>query len=104
MKIIAASIDLTKIDKSRIKTTDKNGVPFKNGQRYYDISIIIKDEADQYGNHAMLSESVTKEERAAKVQGTILGNGKIVFNNSGQEKPQTPVTEAPKTSDGGLPF
>ena len=34
-KIIAASIDLTKLDKSRIK-------PGKNGAEYYDISIILK--------------------------------------------------------------
>jgi hypothetical protein len=46
-KIISASIDLTKIDKSKVQTVDKNGKPFKNGGKYINVSITINDEADQ---------------------------------------------------------
>ena len=42
-QIISASIDLTKIDKSKINN-------HKNGSAYYNIDIFIKDEKDQYGN------------------------------------------------------
>ena len=73
-KIIAASIDLTKLDKSRIK-------PGKNGAEYYDISIILNDQPNQYGQDASITTGQTKEERAAKVKATYIGNGKIVFNS-----------------------
>jgi hypothetical protein len=58
-KIIAASIDLTKLDKSRIK-------PGKNGAEYYDISIILNDQPNQYGQDTSITTGQTKEERAAK--------------------------------------
>ena len=105
MKIIAASIDLTKIDKSRIKTKDKNGVPFKNGQQYYDIIINLNDVNDQYGNIAMITEGLTKEERAEKKKGTILGNGKTIWSNDGQEKPQAEVVKDQQAKNSSsLPF
>ena len=52
--IISGSIDLNKIDKSKIKTTDKNGNPFKNGAKYYEVNILVNDDIDQYNNNAGL--------------------------------------------------
>ena len=74
-KIIAASIDLTKLDKSRIK-------PGKNGAEYYDISIILNDQPNQYGQDASITTGQTKEERAAKVKATYIGNGKTVYDSN----------------------
>ena len=73
-KIIGASIDLTKIDKSKIKEG-------KNGQKYIDISIVLNDEADKFGNTVAITEGQTKEEREAKAKKTYLGNGKVVWEN-----------------------
>ena len=73
-KIIGASIDLTKIDKSKIKEG-------KNGQKYIDISIVLNDEADKFGNTVAITEGQTKEERGAKAKKTYLGNGKVVWEN-----------------------
>jgi hypothetical protein len=74
-KIIAASIDLTKLDKSRI-------IPGKNGAEYYDISIILNDQPNQYGQDASITTGQTKEERAAKVKASYIGNGKTVYDSN----------------------
>lgn len=50
-KLFLGSLDLTKIDKSDIVTTDKDGNPFKSGGKFLNISIWLNDEPDKYGNH-----------------------------------------------------
>ena len=77
-KIIAASIDLTKLDKTRIK-------PGKNGTEYYDISIILNDQPNQYGQDASITTGQTKEERAAKVKASYIGNGKTVYDSNNSQ-------------------
>lgn len=75
--IITADLDLTLIDKERIKhTTRKNGNPAK----FYKIVIFLNDndEVDQYGQSGKIVESINKEETEAGQKGTILGNLKIV--------------------------
>ena len=100
MKIIAGSIDLNKIDKSRI-------VAGKNGAKYYNVSILINDTKDQYGNDVSIIESQTKEERAAKAQRKFLGNGKTVYESTASaEQSQntfTPYTDQ-MNSNNELPF
>lgn len=94
-KIIAASIDLAKIDKSRIKEG-------KNGGKYYDISIIVNDSVNQYGQDVSIATGQTKEERTAKVKPTYLGNGKTVYNSEGMPAPSAPVSNS--AGDDNLPF
>lgn len=96
--IIAGSIDLNKIDKSRIVTG-------KNGAKYYNISIIINDTKDQYGNDCSIQEGQTKEERSAKKERKYIGNGKTIY--SGQPKQQAQNENSQTFTDGGgdsLPF
>ena len=78
-KIISASIDLSKIDKSKIKAG-------KAGQKYYNISIILNDEKDQYGNDISVVEGQTKEEREAKTKKVYLGNGKTIWEGTSPAK------------------
>ena len=47
---IAFTLDLSKIPDSEISTTDKNGEPFKNGNRYVKCIAFINEEPDQFGN------------------------------------------------------
>lgn len=107
MKIITAQIDLSKIDKSRIVKTDKSGQPFKNGQQFYDVTIILNDEADKFGQDVSISNGQTKEEREAKAKRTFIGNGKTVFSKEPEQK-ETPASN--QTSSGSasdddlLPF
>jgi hypothetical protein len=106
-KIISASIDLSKIDKSKIVSTDKNGQPFQNGAKYLNVQIVVNDEADQYGNDCAVRINQSKEEREAKVKPTYIGNGKTVWSS---EANNTTVHQAEVMSPGtqesedGLPF
>jgi DNA-binding protein H-NS len=95
MKIISASIDLSKLDKSKIQKTDKDGKPYKNNAQYYNIDIIIKDDKDQYGKDVSITTAQSKEEREAKATKVYIGNGKTVWE--GQGKTSTPAP-APSTS------
>ena len=71
--IIKTSIDLTKIDKSKIITGAKG--------KYLPISLTLNDEVDQFGNQGPVIIEQTKEERAEKVAKIYLGNCKVVWTN-----------------------
>jgi hypothetical protein len=73
-KLLTGSIDLNKIDKTKIVSTDKNGNPFENGAKYLNVVVWINDEADKYGNNASIQISQSKEEREAGVKATYIGN------------------------------
>jgi len=73
-KMLTGSIDLNKIDKTKIVSTDKNGNPFENGAKYLNVVVWINDEADKYGNNASIQISQSKEEREAGVKATYIGN------------------------------
>jgi hypothetical protein len=93
-KIVSASIDLSKIDKSKIV----NG---KEGRMYLDITIIVNDEQDKYGQDTQIIQGQSKEEREAKAQKNYLGNGKTIW--SGQSKPKPEGGTLPPVSSD-LPF
>jgi hypothetical protein len=98
-EILSGSIDLNLIDKNKVKVvTKKDGTIAK----YYDVSVFIKDEADQYNNIATISPQQTKEERQAKVKPIYLANLKLVWES-------TPPTLEKTASNGeiddqSLPF
>ena len=71
MKILKLKIDVTKIDKTRLFQGQKG--------TYLDATLFLEDEPDQYGNHGMITQDVSKEEREAGQKGPILGNGKIAW-------------------------
>ena len=73
-KILTGSIDLSKIDKTKIVDRDKNGNLFSNGAKYLNVVVWLNDEADQYGNNASIQISQSKEEREAGVKATYIGN------------------------------
>ena len=73
-KLLTGSIDLNKIDKTKIVSTDKNGKPFENGAKYLNVVVWLNDEADKYGNNASIQISQSKEEREAGVKATYIGN------------------------------
>lgn len=73
-KLLTGSIDLNKIDKTKIVSTDKNGKPFENGAKYLNVVVWLNDEADKYGNNASIQISQSKEERESRVKATYIGN------------------------------
>ncbi len=94
MRIISCSIDVTKIDKTKL-------VDGKNGAKYFNFDVIVNDEPNQYGKDASISLSQTKEERTAKEKKVFIGNGKTVW----KKEPQADTNyTAPATTDTGKPI
>lgn len=98
-EVLGCSIDLTKIDKTKIKE-----VICKDGHtgKFIDVSILINDEQDKFNNICFVSMGQTKEEREAKAPTIYLGNGKRVFaaNNNAIK-----VATQPKQDESNdLPF
>ena len=76
---VSFKIDVKKIDKARL---------FQGKQAVYlDATIFLDtDNVDQYGNHGMITQDVSKEERANGVKGNILGNGKIFYTAQSDQR------------------
>jgi len=92
--IFNASIDLTKIEKSKI-----------NKGKYLNISGFINDEVDQYGNNVAIIVSQSKEEREAKTPRVYLGNGKTNTINTPANAALETNTQAPASVGvDDLPF
>jgi hypothetical protein len=79
----------------------------KDGAHYYNGTISINDETNEWGQNVSIIDSQTKEERDAKKQKTYLGNGKVVWNDGKitnavkTEKEQAAVAV---TAEDDLPF
>lgn len=97
-EILSGSIDLSKIDKSKI-------VEGKNGAKYYNIQVVINDTEDNYKNIASIQTNQTKEEREAKAAKVYLGNLKSVWKGeSKKEAPKNQQTPQPINDGSDLPF
>ena len=100
--ILKTSINLNKIDKSKI-------IEGKKG-KYLPITITINDEVDQFGNNGPVVISQTKEEREAKTEKVFLGNVQVVWTNgdnvSVAPRQDQPAQVAPKQAvvEDDLPF
>ncbi|AKG94186.1 hypothetical protein AVT43_gp12 [Polaribacter phage P12002L] len=104
--MLVGSIDLSKIEKNRIVSTDKDGKPFSNGAKYYNVVCWINDEPDQYGNTASVQSSVTKEEREQGQKGSYIGNLRDLQAQQAQTNPtqQQSNVSVSDVDDDGLPF
>lgn len=92
--MIAISIDVTLLDKARFKrVTRKSG-----SEAVFAELILIETPNGQYGDY-MVKQSVTKEEREAKKEMPILGNGKNLNRSTRQQTPSEPPTD-----DQPVPF
>lgn len=94
MKILNVSINLSKIDKSKIINGKKG--------KYANLTIYVDDEKDQYGNDVTAIQSQDKEEREVKKDKIYLGNGRVVFTKTG-ETPET-KENSEKEEEDGFPF
>ncbi len=85
-EVITISIDVTKIEKARIKPHTR-----KDGSNAKFIDIVLIPRPDDRGNDYMVVQGVTREEREQGTRGPILGNGKII---GGRGKPEAKRKEA----------
>ena len=68
--LVNVSLDLSKIDKTKVKDG-----------KYLNAIVAIGDDTNQYGQNASMYISQSKEEREAKEAKTYIGNGKVVWND-----------------------
>jgi len=105
--LLNVSIDVTKLPKEKF-------VKGKNGAVYYDFTISVNDEANEWGKNVSLFDSQTKEEREAKKKKDYLGSGKVTWTDGNvsaapkqQAQGQVKATSQPQmvaVGDDGLPF
>lgn len=79
-KLLNISIDLTKVDKSKIIVGAKG--------KYLNLTIDVKDEKDQYDNDVSAWQSQSKEERQSGATRNYLGNGRILWSGQSQSSAQ----------------
>lgn len=95
---IDISLDVSKIDKTALYESPKTG------KKYLNISVLIREEKDQYGNDGFIVQKISKERKASGEKGPILGNAKIMDwdaprpNMHGSEKSNGCQTQ-PNTQD-----
>jgi hypothetical protein len=53
----------------------------KDGAVYYNFTIGVNDDSNQYGQNVSATDSQTKEERDAKKTKSYLGNGNVVWTD-----------------------
>lgn len=94
MQILNFSINLDKLDKSKI-------VKGKKG-KYYNLTAFVSDEEDQFGNNVSVITSQTEEERKEKADRTYLGNGKVAYDSNSQDTESSQGLSEEEEDD--LPF
>ena len=90
---INLSIDVTKIDKSKLFSGKKG--------TYLDATVFVDlHDLDQYGQSGMITQAVSKDEKAQGVKGAILGNAKVFWKDGGQPVTQqvTPNPQVPPSA------
>jgi hypothetical protein len=73
--MITLSIDVTLLDKKRFKEITR-----RNGNKAVFCDLVLIEANSQFGDY-MVKQSCTKEERQARLQMPIVGNGKNVGGN-----------------------
>jgi len=97
---ISFSIDLNKIDKSKV-------IQGKKGT-YYNITAFVNDQADQFGNNVAVATGLSKEEREAGAKTHYIGNGRVISTDGNissvtQQASQPQAAPAP-ANDMDFPF
>ena len=91
---ISIKLDVSKIDKARLFKGEKG--------TYLDLTTFIDTEnPGKYGDHGFISQSVSKDERAAGVKTPILGNVKVFMVTDAEKASSAPATA---DFDDEIPF
>ena len=96
--LINVSLRVDKLPKEKF-------VQGKDGAVFYNFTVAVNDESNQWGQNVSLTDSQTKEEREAKKPKSYLGNGNVIWTNGTiqlAEKKEGVATKEVVGSD--LPF
>lgn len=100
-ELITFQIDRKLIDRARMKTVKRRD---ESVAEFYEFSMHLKRDRSQ--NDYLVKQSVTKDERTARVEMPILGNGKAWdFGKPKAAAPANPPTaDAAAAGDSEIPF
>ena len=94
--LLNLSIDVANLPKEKF-------VKAKNGKVYYNFTISVNDETNDYGQNVSAFDSMTKEEREAGKNKVYIGNGKVVWTDGNivvaERKEQAPAPQVEETTD-----
>jgi len=76
----------------------------KDGAVYYNFTVGVNDESNQYGQNVSATDSQTKEEREAKKPKFYLGNGNVVWTDGNIKLADKKVEVTAKEVESDLPF
>jgi phosphoenolpyruvate-protein kinase (PTS system EI component) len=79
----------------------------KNGAVYYNATVSVNDDTNQWGQNVAVTDSQTKEEREAKAPKTYIGNGKVVWTDGNIERAEQQEQQASapvQAESNDLPF
>ena len=76
----------------------------KDGAVYYNFTIGVNDESNQWGQNVSATDSQTKEEREAKKPKSYLGNGNVFWTDGNIKVADKKVEATAKEGESDLPF
>ena len=71
---------------------------------YYNLTISVNDDTNQFGQNVSAFDSQTKEEREAKKPKQYIGNGKVVWTDGKSTKAQQEPQPQDNDNNVDLPF
>ena len=71
---------------------------------YYNFTISVNDDTNQFGQNVSAFDSQTKEEREAKKPKQYIGNGKVVWTDGKSTKAQQEAQPQDNDNNVDLPF
>lgn len=90
---ISLKINVSMIEKARLFEGKKG--------KYLDATVFVDlGDADQYGNHGMITQDVTKEEKDSGTKGPILGNCKVFWQGEGKSESQSRPHQSAEQASG----
>lgn len=95
--LINVSLRVDKLPKEKF-------VQGKDGAVYYNFTVAVNDESNQWGQNVSLTDSQTKEEREAKKPKFYLGNGNVIWTNGTIQLADKKVEDTAKEVESDLPF
>ena len=95
--LINVSLRVDKLPKEKF-------VQGKDGKVYYNFTIGVNDESNQWGQNVSATDSQTKEERDAKKPKSYLGNGNVVWTDGNIKLADKKVEVTAKEVEADLPF
>ncbi len=76
----------------------------KDGAVYYNFTIGVNDDSNQWGQNVSATDSQTKEEREAKKPKSYLGNGNVIWTDGNIKLADKKVEVTAKEVESDLPF